>query len=133
MGLIAAFFVPLCDQLADRSAGFILGGGVFALVVLVVVLNVLSQLIFKNQSEPPVVFHWFPFIGSTISYGIDPYKFFFECQRKVRYPLSVKRTLILVNLQLLYSTVTFSHSRYWEGKRRSVWGKKGMNSYLMVN
>ena len=55
-------------------------GTVFAAAVL---LNVLAQLLFKNPNEPPVVFHWVPFLGSTIAYGIDPYKFFFACREKV--------------------------------------------------
>ncbi|KXT06234.1 hypothetical protein AC578_9148 [Pseudocercospora eumusae] len=45
-------------------------------------LNVLRQLLFRNPNEPPLVFHYVPFIGSTISYGIDPYKFFFACRQK---------------------------------------------------
>jgi hypothetical protein len=53
-------------------------------IVLIVLLNVLQQLLFKNSNEPPMVFHWFPVIGSTITYGIDPYKFFFDCRAKVR-------------------------------------------------
>ena len=32
-----------------------------------------------------MVFHWLPVIGSTVIYGIDPFKFFFDCQAKVRY------------------------------------------------
>ena len=52
-------------------------------IILAIVLNVLKQLLFKNPTEPPVVFHWLPFIGSTITYGIDPYKFFFSCRAKV--------------------------------------------------
>ena len=83
MGLLSAIVEPLRDQLADRSLVVILGGGLFSFVVLAIVLNVLSQLIFRNPTEPPVVFHWFPFVGSTITYGIDPYYFFFNCQRKV--------------------------------------------------
>ncbi|EKM78073.1 hypothetical protein AGABI1DRAFT_114898 [Agaricus bisporus var. burnettii JB137-S8] len=51
--------------------------------VLVVVLNVLSQLLqFRKSSEPPVVFHWFPFIGSAIGYGTDPLNFFNRCRDK---------------------------------------------------
>ncbi|KAK5000307.1 Sterol 14-alpha demethylase, partial [Elasticomyces elasticus] len=53
-----------------------------AFLVLAVVLNVLKQLLLKNRNEPPVVFHWVPFLGSTITYGMDPYAFFFECRRK---------------------------------------------------
>jgi sterol 14alpha-demethylase len=52
-----------------------------------ILLNSLAQLLFKDLNEPPVVFHWVPFLGSTISYGIDPYKFFFSCQEKVSRPL----------------------------------------------
>ncbi|KAJ5089861.1 hypothetical protein N7532_008545 [Penicillium argentinense] len=47
-----------------------------------VVLNVLHQLLLYNRNEPPVVFHWFPILGSTITYGMDPYNFFFECREK---------------------------------------------------
>lgn len=51
-----------------------------------VLLNVLRQLLpVRNKgTDPPVVFHWVPFIGSTITYGIDPYKFFFNSREKVR-------------------------------------------------
>ena len=41
------------------------------------------QLLPKNKNEPPVVFHIFPIIGSTVSYGIDPYKFLFDNREKV--------------------------------------------------
>ena len=37
----------------------------------------------KKDNEPPIVFSWLPIIGSTIEYGRDPYKFFFQCQKKV--------------------------------------------------
>ncbi|KAL9604096.1 MAG: hypothetical protein Q9219_000684 [cf. Caloplaca sp. 3 TL-2023] len=47
-----------------------------------VIWNLLRQWLSKNYNEPPVVFHWIPFIGSTVTYGIDPYKFFFDCRAK---------------------------------------------------
>ncbi|OAX79967.1 hypothetical protein ACJ72_05706 [Emergomyces africanus] len=52
--------------------------------VSVVVLNLFYQLVFRlvNKTRPPLVFHWVPFLGNTISYGIDPYKFFFSCRQK---------------------------------------------------
>lgn len=56
---------------------------VAALAVLVI-LNVFYQSTAKNRNEPPVVFHWFPFLGNTVSYGINPYNFFISCQEKVR-------------------------------------------------
>lgn len=83
MGLLAAIVGPLGDQLSTRSTGVIVAAGFTTFCVLAVVLNVLRQLLFRNPQEPPVVFHWVPFIGSTISYGIDPYVFFFNCRKKV--------------------------------------------------
>ncbi|KAF9267916.1 lanosterol 14-alpha-demethylase [Marasmius fiardii PR-910] len=51
--------------------------------VFAVVLNVLAQLVSpRRKSDPPVVFHWLPIVGSAISYGNDPVKFFFECREK---------------------------------------------------
>lgn len=58
------------------------GTGFLSLIVVAVIVNVIKQLLFKNPNEPPVVFHWFPFIGSTISYGMDPFQFFFSCRAK---------------------------------------------------
>lgn len=83
MGLLALITERLQEQFSSHSLGAIVAGGLFSLFVLTIVLHVLSQLLFKNPNEPPVVFHWVPFIGSTISYGIDPYDFFFRCQKKV--------------------------------------------------
>lgn len=60
-----------------------------AFVSLVILANVLKQLLFKDPNEPPLVFHLVPFIGSTITYGIDPFKFFFSCREKVQcFPLT---------------------------------------------
>ena len=54
-----------------------------SLISIATLTTVLQQVLFKNPNEPPVVFHWLPVIGSTVTYGIDPFKFFFDCQRKV--------------------------------------------------
>ncbi len=54
-----------------------------AFLTVVVALNVLQQLLWKNPTDPPLVFHWFPIIGSTITYGMQPVNFFFENQKKV--------------------------------------------------
>lgn len=48
-----------------------------------VVWNIIKQLYFKDANQPPVVFHWLPLVGSTVSYGKDPYQFFFDCRKKV--------------------------------------------------
>ena len=83
MGLLSAIVVPLSEQLSTWSTGVIVAAGFFSFCVLAVVLNVLDQLLLKNPNEPPVVFHWLPIFGSTVVYGIDPYKFFFDCREKV--------------------------------------------------
>ncbi|EFW13572.1 Lanosterol 14-alpha-demethylase [Coccidioides posadasii str. Silveira] len=44
--------------------------------------NLLRQFAPRRGAKPPVVFHWVPFIGSAISYGLDPYRFFTSCREK---------------------------------------------------
>lgn len=85
MGLLGTIAGPLADAISSTSTTVLVLSGVVSFIVLSVVVNVLQQLIFKKPHEPPIVFHWFPIIGSTITYGIDPYKFFFRCREKVRY------------------------------------------------
>lgn len=65
------------------SLTFILFITFTSFTALVVVLNVLQQKVCRNRHEPPVVFHWLPIIGSSISYGIDPFRFFAESREKV--------------------------------------------------
>ena len=58
---------------------------VLGLLALVIVLNALQQVFLpRPKSQPPVVFHWLPFVGNAVSYGADPLRFFNECQQKVR-------------------------------------------------
>lgn len=52
------------------------------LLVASVILNVLHQLLPKPASAPPVVFHWFPIIGSAVTYGMNPYKFWKDNREK---------------------------------------------------
>lgn len=85
MGVLEYVTVPLAQQVSQRGLGVVIAAGFAAFLVLSVVLNVLSQVLFQNPNEPPVVFHLFPIIGSTVTYGIDPYKFFFDCKAKVRH------------------------------------------------
>jgi sterol 14alpha-demethylase len=47
-----------------------------------IVANIARQLFYRDPRRPPVVWHWFPLIGSTVSYGQDPYAFFFSCRAK---------------------------------------------------
>jgi sterol 14-demethylase len=83
MGLLENVTGTLAQQLSQRGVGVVVAASLGAFLVLAVVLNVLSQLLLKNPNEPPIIFHWFPIVGSTIVYGMDPYKFFFDCRAKV--------------------------------------------------
>lgn len=93
--------VPIVTSFYSQPASFLtVGFSTVAAFVILIVLNALFQLAFQNPNEPPVVFHWFPFIGNTVSYGIDPYKFFFSCREKVgSYPL---RLSILIPIRITY-------------------------------
>ncbi|EAS28723.1 cytochrome P450 51 [Coccidioides immitis RS] len=82
MGLLANVLTGVSKACSGQSPWTLVLLGICAFLTLSVFVNVLKQVFFKNPNEPPVVFHWFPIIGSTISYGIDPYKFFFSCQKK---------------------------------------------------
>ncbi|KAG0651148.1 Sterol 14-alpha demethylase [Hyphodiscus hymeniophilus] len=82
MGLMEAITDRLAEQVSQRGIGIVVAAGFAAFLTLAVVLNVLNQILFKNPNEPPVVFHWFPILGSTITYGMDPYKFFFANRAK---------------------------------------------------
>lgn len=83
MGILAGVAGPLGYDLSHRSTGAIALASLASLLVVAIVTNVLKQLFWRNPREPPVVFHWLPFFGSTVVYGIDPYKFFFRCREKV--------------------------------------------------
>lgn len=83
MGILAYIAGSLPDGVSTASTPLVLATSAAVLLLVAITVNVLRQLFFKNPTEPPVVFHWLPFIGSTIPYGIDPYKFFFDCRKKV--------------------------------------------------
>ncbi|KZF26892.1 cytochrome P450 [Xylona heveae TC161] len=76
MGVFAGIAGPLANHLAQASTPVLVAAGASAFIVLSIVLNVLNQLLFKDPNTPPLVFHWIPFIGSTVTYGMEPIKFF---------------------------------------------------------
>jgi len=79
MGLLTTTSNPVAPLLATWTGTVFL---VFAALALLVLANIARQLLFRNPHEPPVVFHIVPWLGSTITYGMDPYKFFFACREK---------------------------------------------------
>jgi hypothetical protein len=84
MGFLGALLAPVQHLAAVLPLWQLVSVALAAFITLAILLNVLNQLLFKNPNEPPVVFHLVPLVGSTITYGIDPFKFFFACREKVR-------------------------------------------------
>ena len=114
MGILELFTQAVGQQVSQRGLAVVIAAGFVAFLVLAVVLNVLQQVLFKNPNEPPMVFHWFPIIGSTITYGMDPYGFFFRCKAKVccaEAAMNVAQTNLMLAWRLLhvYSTRQEDH------------------------
>lgn len=86
MGLLQDIAEPLSKQFLQLGTASQIGVSVAAFLFVVVFFNVLLQAINRNPNEPPLVFHWFPVIGSTITYGMDPPRFFKENRAKVSNP-----------------------------------------------
>lgn len=85
MGVLNDVSGPLLQQYAKFGIASQIGVIFVGLLLLIVAANVAQQLLFKNPNEPPLVFHWFPVIGSTITYGMDPPAFFKANREKVRF------------------------------------------------
>ncbi|EEY18730.1 cytochrome P450 51 [Verticillium alfalfae VaMs.102] len=81
MGLLQEITGPAAQQFQTLGTASQVGVVVFGVVLLSVVIHVANQLLFKNPNEPPMVFSWFPFIGNTVTYGMDP-PAFFEANKK---------------------------------------------------
>ncbi|KAI2470023.1 cytochrome P450 [Annulohypoxylon bovei var. microspora] len=82
MGILEDIQGPVSQYMSQLSTPSQVGVIAVGLLFLTVFFNVLQQILFKNPNEPPVVFHWFPLIGSTITYGMDPPRFFKENREK---------------------------------------------------
>lgn len=83
MGIAQDVLGPLSLRFSELGIASQIAVGVAIFLSVSVFLNVLNQILFKNPNEPPVVFHWFPVIGSTITYGMDPPRFFWTNRAKV--------------------------------------------------
>lgn len=82
MGLLQDAAATFDSYFGNTATWKLLTLGFATFITISILLNVASQILFRNKNEPPLVFHWVPVIGSTISYGIDPYNFFFSCREK---------------------------------------------------
>jgi sterol 14-demethylase len=74
---------PVAQSYLGLGLGSQIGLAIAGFLVLSIALNVANQILFKNPNEPPVVFHWLPIIGSTVTYGMDPPAFFQKNREKV--------------------------------------------------
>jgi hypothetical protein len=45
--------------------------------------GILTSQLPQDPSKPPVIFHLFPWIGSMVEYGMEPYAFFNKARAKV--------------------------------------------------
>ncbi|EMD31342.1 hypothetical protein CERSUDRAFT_119908 [Gelatoporia subvermispora B] len=84
MSLNATFTEPWSGYIAEAlpSVPRLVLFALINIPLLVVALNVVYQLLPRDRSLPPLVFHWLPFVGSAPAYGKDPIGFFTQCREK---------------------------------------------------
>lgn len=79
------------DSLIKHGATFVKNAGWLvqlplcsvAILLLAILVNILWQFLPRKKSEPPMVFHWLPFVGNAASYGLHPCEFYMDCRKKV--------------------------------------------------
>jgi hypothetical protein len=124
MGVLQDVAGPLSQQFSQLGLGVQIGAVFATVVFLSVFVNVLKQALFRNPNEPPVVFHWFPLIGSTVTYGMDPPRFFDENRKKVRICVFLLARLGLADLEGGDSTAMFLRLFCSARRRRSMWERR---------
>ncbi|EJP64120.1 Cytochrome P450 CYP51F2 [Beauveria bassiana ARSEF 2860] len=72
----------MTDFVPNASSMAYAGGVALAFVLACIIINVLWLQLPRPKSEPPVVFHWLPFVGNAISYGMNPFNFYSRCREK---------------------------------------------------
>ncbi|KPI45748.1 Eburicol 14-alpha-demethylase [Cyphellophora attinorum] len=82
MGLFTTLSEPFERLLAALPLWQVLLLGGTAFLTLAVAINIVQQLFFYDRNAPPMVFHTVPIVGSAVSYGMDPFKFFFANHEK---------------------------------------------------
>jgi sterol 14alpha-demethylase len=82
MGFLASTTAPIEHLAQTLPTWQLLLLGLSSFVTVAIAANVIRQLFFYDRSAPPEVFSLLPGLGSTIQYGIDPFKFFFACHQK---------------------------------------------------
>ena len=82
MGVLANISAPIEHLLNKFPLWQVILLGFSAFIGLAILSNVIRQWFFYDRSAPPEVFSLLPLLGSTVTYGIDPFKFFFSCHEK---------------------------------------------------
>jgi Cytochrome P450 len=82
MGLLATISAPIERLVSTLPLWQIVLLAFSTVLALAIIANVTRQWLFYDRSAPPEVFSLLPGLGSTIRYGIDPFNFFFDCQKK---------------------------------------------------
>ena len=82
MGVLATVSAPIERLLSTLPVWQIVLLAFSAALTLAITTNVIRQWLFYDRSAPPEVFSLLPGLGSTVRYGIDPFKFFFDCKEK---------------------------------------------------
>lgn len=74
----------LAPYFKDVTGNTILFTGASLIIASILILYALRNVLYirPRSSEPPIVPYWIPFIGSAVTMGIDPIKFFRENQKK---------------------------------------------------
>ena len=116
MGIVQDQLEPLVAEFQKLGLASQIGLSFVAFVVLSVVLNVANQILFKNPNEPPVVFHLFPLIGSTVEYGIDPPSWF----KKMRAKYGDVFTFVLLGKKTTVAVGPAGNDFILNGKLRDV-------------
>jgi sterol 14-demethylase len=85
--------VKLAGEVKEWYSTHPFGQYVLALVLIFWGGHIISQLVYssrntkqkvpQDKTKPPMVFHFFPWVGSMVIYGMEPYKFFTKYRAKV--------------------------------------------------
>ncbi|KAF4123391.1 sterol 14alpha-demethylase [Geosmithia morbida] len=67
---------PIAQRYLLLGTASQIGIALGSFIALSIVYHITRQLVFKSRNEPPEVFSFFPWFGSTVIYGMDPPTFF---------------------------------------------------------
>lgn len=78
--------MAIADYVGSVYTGFTslsLGQQISIILIAPFIYNIIFQLLYSlRKDRAPLVFYWVPWLGSAVSYGMEPYKFFENCRKK---------------------------------------------------